>query len=264
MCPSENLGHRSPASQKEVHWNPTSLLRRISFPPDFHDSSKWYKWKINNRQTALRNTSSPWKGESLLVLMQRNQIPLAFLTSDAVLTQIPLELEKVSCDPLYCFPRCLSYSAKWLCAGQRVHWFAVISMWKVLGLQGNLASPASGGALGDRWDLLCFGSHYHQQRVSTASCSQDDTNNCLPWPPTLALIFTDASVGLFKRFYRRCTKCDGSCPSQLSWLSKLTKAHSSRCRLWSCLSDCCWFFPVSFWFCLLVVFLFICLGFFCT
>lgn len=56
--------------------------------------------------------------------MQRNHIPLAFLTPNAVLTQIPLELEKVSCDPLYCFPQCLSCSAKWLCAGQRVHWFA--------------------------------------------------------------------------------------------------------------------------------------------
>lgn len=60
--------------------------------------------------------------------MQRNRIPLAFLTPNAVLTQIPLELEKVSCDPLYGFPQCLSCSAKWLCAGQRVHWFADFHM----------------------------------------------------------------------------------------------------------------------------------------
>lgn len=98
-------------------------------------------------------------------------------------------------------------------------------------------------------------------KVSPASCSLDDTDNCLPWPPTLALIFTDASVGLFKQLHRRCTKCDGSCPVQLSWLSELRKAHSSKCHLWSCLSVVGFFLFLFGFGCLFFVYLF---GFLCT
>lgn len=64
MCPSENLRHRSGSSQKRAHWHWTSLLQRISFPSDFYDSSKRHKWKTNNRQTFLCNTSSPWKNKN--------------------------------------------------------------------------------------------------------------------------------------------------------------------------------------------------------
>lgn len=194
-CPSENLQHQSGSSQKRAHWHWTSLLQRISFPSDFYDSSKQQKWKINNRQTFLRNTSSPGKnkkpishksGKLNATAIFQPQIPAS--------SKLHFSWKKALWSPLLFSKMCvLLYKV--------TGWRAEVSLifcdihMKSLSLEEHETTPASAGAQGNRWCLLCFGNHYHSQRFSTTHHSLDDTNNHLPWSPTLVLISQISGAG---------------------------------------------------------------------
>lgn len=125
-------------------------------------------------------------------------------------------------------------STRWLGAGLRLHWFSVMSIWKVLSSEEYETTPASAGTLetdgvSSALGIIIINKGSLQQIILWVT--QTST-------PTLVLISQISVLGHIKLPYRRCPKCNGTRYPQLSQLSELTKECSSKCHFWGWSSFC--------------------------